>query len=195
METLDNLYRSHAGYVRTICSSILENHPEWIEDAVSNVWYKVSRSFSKFEGNSKFKTWVHRITIRESLNIKRKAETQEKKIREYAKSAYRKESIYYDFDTPETEMMAKQTVKQIYNTFRECTPEMKAVGNMVSYKGMIYKDCAKSIGVPVGTVRSRLHVFRKKINKIDFEQPHYPMYTPYQHRYKMHDNHQMYKND
>ena len=50
---------------------------------------------------------------------------------------------------------------------------LKQVVQLVYYQGMKYREAAETLGIPVGTVKSRLHAAVSRLNLI-WEETHFP---------------------
>jgi RNA polymerase sigma-70 factor, ECF subfamily len=65
-EAFDELARMHSPQVYQVSLNILRNHAD-AEDNLQNVFCKVFTNIHRFEGRSRFSTWLVRITINEAL--------------------------------------------------------------------------------------------------------------------------------
>src|SRR5713226_1444860 len=65
-EAFTELVRRHSGQVYGLSLNMLRNRED-AEDNVQNVFVKAFHHIHRFEGNSKFSTWLVRIAINEAL--------------------------------------------------------------------------------------------------------------------------------
>src|SRR5215467_8288933 len=73
-QALQNLVLRHQGFVYNLALKMTRSHED-AEDLTQEVFIKAITALSKFEGKSKFRTWLYRITVNHFLNAKkRKAE-------------------------------------------------------------------------------------------------------------------------
>ena len=57
---------------------------------------------------------------------------------------------------PETQALAQQRVRLIESALAQLSPDHRAIVLMRDLSGLSYEEIAEGLGVPVGTVRSRL---------------------------------------
>src|SRR4029077_17595061 len=70
-EAFTELVRRHSGQIYGLSLNMLR-HREDAEDNLQNVLVKAFHNIKRFEGNSRFSTWLVRITINEALMKLRK---------------------------------------------------------------------------------------------------------------------------
>lgn len=76
-EALQNLILRHQTFIYNLALKMTRN-VEDAEDLTQEVLIKAITSLSKFEGKSKFRTWLYRITVNHFINIKKR--TSEMKV-------------------------------------------------------------------------------------------------------------------
>ena len=67
--------------------------------------------------------------------------------------------------TPEELLLAAQLDEALDGVVALMPPDMRAVFTSRSVRGMSYAQMAQTMGVPLGTVRSRLHRGRRMLQK------------------------------
>lgn len=130
-------------------------------DIAQEVFLKVYRSLDKFRGQSKFFTWLYRITVNMSIDFKRKKT--------------RKSTVTYDGDIKfmneipgrSTSPSKKLFIKEVYNKLNdaiEVLPEdQKATLVLREIENLSYQEIADILKCSTGTVMSRLFYARKKL--------------------------------
>lgn len=127
------------------------------EDLFQEVFIKVYRGFSKFQGESSVKTWIIRITINT--------------CKDYLKSAYHRKVV------PTLEIREDALISSAEYDAVECADEnqqiMQAILELpekyrepvicVYYQDMTIEDTAYTLGIPTGTVKSRLSRARERL--------------------------------
>lgn len=71
-----SLCRKHYNMVYAVAYGVL-NRREEAQDATQDVLIKVQRDLHKFKGDSKFKTWLYRVTVNASIDSVRKRKKAE----------------------------------------------------------------------------------------------------------------------
>ena len=94
------LFRRYKSVVWRVCYSYMRNRED-AEDLTQEVFFKVYRSLSQFEGRSSFKTWLYRVAINTCQNeIRRRgrrpqeAETEMETVAEIMPSGQSVETMY-----------------------------------------------------------------------------------------------------
>src|ERR1700749_677947 len=69
-KALQNLIIRHQGFIYNLALKMTKS-VEDAEDLTQEVFIKAIKALSKFEGKSKFRTWLYRITVNHFLNAKK----------------------------------------------------------------------------------------------------------------------------
>ena len=70
---------------------------------------------------------------------------------------------------PETDVLDKLAATEVVSAIEKLPPLHREVVLLVDVDGMAYKDAAQALGVPIGTVMSRLHRARQQLQKALFD--------------------------
>src|SRR5262249_20912292 len=112
----------------------------------------VYRTLPNFRGDSKIATWIYAIAVRIALRHKGRRTRTPKPL---------------DFDpvAPRSEnpAVARERSERLANALLRLSVEHRAVISLFAVEGLSHKEVAKVLGVPEGTVWSRLHLARKKL--------------------------------
>lgn len=130
------------------------------EDAVHEVFLKIKHKIEQLEDPSKLEAWLCRMAVNTARDI----------IRHCSRNTLYMEtrSIYSDKQllSPETILLVeedKQVVKQKINYLQ---PEFRQILYLKYYREMSCAEISKALGLPVGTVKSRLFHARQKIREL-----------------------------
>jgi len=123
-------------------------------DFVQEVFFKVYRNLSCFEGRSRFSTWLYKIAYNTAVNgINRR--------KEYRSLAERETDIEpSDNNTPERVLIRKAAQDAVTASLRELPERYRICIDMFFFYGLSYQEIEVITGFPVNTVKS--HVFRAK---------------------------------
>ncbi len=141
--------------VATTVIGMLGRCPE-ARDVGQQVFIRFFRSAGDFRGDASLKTYLTRIAINLSLN--------ELKRRKRERSRY----IALDDDVelpggPQPDPEASEKVAIVQRAIDQLEPGFKAVVNLRMMQGHTVKETAEMLGVPSGTVLSRLSRARVKL--------------------------------
>ena len=101
------------------------------EDILQEVFLKVHRNLGSFAGRSTFSLWIHKISVHESLNWKRRRPALP--------------------DRP-----AESATDESAQLLAPLSPPLRAVMTLRYVSGFSYDEIADVMGIPVGTVKSRI---------------------------------------
>ncbi len=149
VDAFEELVRIHLGAVYGHALRFFGS-PDPAEDVVQEVFIKVFRSIGSFDGASAFSTWLYRITRNTCLDALRSAKHRPQPIDPADVPLVRSGDLA---DEVVLSASVEAAVAQLPQEDRDAL-------NAVTLFGLSYAEAAEIIGVPVGTVKSR--VFRAR---------------------------------
>lgn len=145
----------------------LTMNSENAKDLLQDTYLKAYRFWGRFEKGTNIKAWLYRIMKNSHINRYRKVKN------EPAKVSYEENHLPYDM-TLEASFAGKHTLTNTYNDIfeDEIVRSIESMKNtfrdvifLCDVEGLSYEEIAKTVGCPMGTVRSRLHRGRKLLKK------------------------------
>lgn len=115
------------------------------EDLLQQVFLQVFRTLNQFQGQSKFETWLYRVTVNESLQHLRKQRSRPSVSLE-SDIMDRKTDQVRDFDQKELMEYALARLE----------PELRSLFLLREVEKQSYAEMAVVLQIPEGTVASRL---------------------------------------
>ena len=140
-------------------------------DVAQEVFVKAWRALPKFEGNSRFSTWLTRIAINQCRNELRKRgtvkHTQPVSLNEPAAGSDRTRDQLVPAGSPEPRALleGQETQRALRDAMCALTPEAREVLVLKEVEALSYEGIAEILALPVGTVRSRLHRARAELRE------------------------------
>jgi len=157
LQAFEEIVNRHRMSVYRLARSITGNHDD-ADDAAQETFIRVYRSLSSFDTGRSFKAWLRRITYNTSLNVLR------------ASSNRKKRTVIAETDhvpdlspNPEQIVQSRDSGCQIQAAVESLTAELRATFVLRAAEGMSYRDIARTTGVKIGTVMSRLSRARERI--------------------------------
>ncbi len=148
-EAFTEIMRTHQDRVFGVCLRILADR-ETALDATQDTFLTALRKAHQFQGNSAVGTWLYRIAVNTCYDILRRTKRRPT------------ESLpdYLDFVDPAAEDAVASAAHrhEILTALNNLPPEFRAAVVLSDIEGMALPDVALALGIPVGTVKSR--VFR-----------------------------------
>lgn len=154
----DQVYDVHFDFVwRSL--HLLGISPESIEDAVQDTFSVVARQLSRFEGRSALRTWIFAILQRVALNYRRTRKRKLHQLTPFADAAGNE-------PTPQAHAEAAEAAQLIERFCRALAPDRRALFVLAVLEETPAAEVATTLGLPIGTVYSRVHALREGLRRV-----------------------------
>jgi RNA polymerase sigma-70 factor (ECF subfamily) len=138
------------------------------EDLLQETFLRAYRGFHQFEPGTNLKAWLYRILMNTFINTYRRKQRQPQTISEdeiedwYLYSKMAEGGAEPSAETEVLESLPDEDVQQALMALPE---QFRTAVLLADVEGFSYKEIADIMGVPIGTVMSRLHRGRKALEK------------------------------
>jgi RNA polymerase sigma-70 factor, ECF subfamily len=126
------------------------------EDLLSDVFLDVWRQAGRFQARSAVSTWLLAIARFKALSARRTRKDAE--LDETIEA-----TVADPADDPEVMLAKKHREEVVREAINELSPEHKEIIDLVYYHEKSVDECAQILGVPSGTVKTRMFYARKKL--------------------------------
>ncbi len=136
------------------------------EDLLQDVYLRAFRFFHRFERGTNFKAWIFKILTNTYINQYRKKINKPYHVDlEKIKYNYDDKEATVQTSAQESERLDYETLfdDEIKNALQQIPDEFRVVVLLADVESFSYKEVAKIIGCPIGTVMSRLSRGRKQL--------------------------------
>ncbi len=136
------------------------------EDLLQDVYLRAFRFFHRFERGTNFKAWIFKILTNTYINQYRKKINKPYHVDlEKIKYNYDDKEATVQTSSQESERLDYETLfdDEIKNALQQIPDEFRVVVLLADVESFSYKEVAKIIGCPIGTVMSRLSRGRKQL--------------------------------
>jgi RNA polymerase sigma-70 factor, ECF subfamily len=157
--TWEEIVSTHSGRVYRLAYRLTGNQHD-AEDLTQEVFVRVFRSLSTYTPGT-FEGWLHRITTNLFLDmVRRKQRIRFDQLGEDAaeRLASREPSPQQVFQDTHFDADVQQALDTL-------APEFRAAVVLCDIEGLSYEEIAATLGVKLGTVRSRIHRGRSQLRK------------------------------
>jgi RNA polymerase sigma-70 factor (ECF subfamily) len=160
---LETLLHRHADRIHSICRRVLA-HPEDALDASQEAMIAVARGIARFDGRSQFTTWLYRVATNAALDEARRRNRRPRPIGDLPDRGGAD-----PMDAVADQMLIDSALGRI-------PPEFRAAVALRDLGGLDYAEIADVLGIPPGTVRSRIARGRAALADVlrDSSRPHPP---------------------
>ncbi len=156
MPSWDELVRQHADRVYRLAYR-LSGNPQDAEDLTQDTFIRVFRSVQNYQPGT-FEGWLHRITTNLFLDMVRR------------RARIRMEALPEDYDrvpadepNPEQIYHDARLAPDLQQALDSLPPEFRAAVVLCDIEGLSYEEIGATLGVKLGTVRSRIHRGRQAL--------------------------------
>ena len=148
------LVRRHKRAVHGMGMSFFRNRED-TSDFTQEVFLKVYRNLSRFEGRSRFSTWLYKIAYNTAINsVNRNKEYQSLAVEDEAGP------LLCDNETPERILLRQAARQALLNALKELPERYRVCVDLFFFYDRSYQEIEAITGFPVNTIKS--HVFRAK---------------------------------
>lgn len=134
------------------------------DDIAQDVFLKAYRALAEFEGRSQFFTWVYRMTVNRSLNVRRdRARRDEDVVLDDPRLEL---AIAVDArSNPGREAELRQSYARLLRALDGLPIDMRTTVILVSMQGMSHGEAAVIQKVSEGTIAWRMHEARRRLHE------------------------------
>jgi len=142
-----NFWTNTAGKVRAYMFCASENWAD-ADDMTQDVYLRALRGWNQFNGTASRQAWLFGIAKRTRSDFFRQK---------------KRESLTSGSDSPEkfdkvvSDSTDVDNIEKVWDAVRELNDEQSQVVHLRFAAGLSYAQIAQALGIPIGTVRSRLH--------------------------------------
>ncbi len=167
------LIEEHRDRVFNITYRMLGNRAE-AEDVAQEVFITVFKQIENFRGDSKFSTWLYRVTVNHCKNrIKYLARRHSRDQDELDETSQQQNNAVNGAPVraknPDKALESMQMEKLLQEAIATLDDEQRAVVILRDVEDLSIEEICEITGLPDGTVKSRLHrarlVLRKKMQR------------------------------
>ncbi len=165
---------AHQGRLFSVAFGILRDRDEAM-DVVQDAFIKAHKKLAEFEGNAAFSTWLYRIAVNLCIDRKR-ADTRRRKtdLDDAAARNLDDDPLYSSAEfaprlsgsNPLRNSTDKELGKQIDTAMAKLSDDHKSIVLLREVEGMSYEEISETLGIPKGTVMSRLFHARKNLQRV-----------------------------
>jgi len=144
--------------------------PSVAEEAFQEAFLQVHLVADRFEQTRKFRPWLYTIAVNKARDILR-ARGRRPSMQVTAVDDESSESdlwahLLREEDTPETLYEQKELRETVQKVIGQMSENLREILLLAYFKQLQYKEIAEVVGVPLGTVKSRLHAAVKLFSKL-----------------------------
>jgi RNA polymerase sigma-70 factor (ECF subfamily) len=162
------LVTDHQRMVYQLAFHLLGDQQEAL-DLSQEVFLRVFRTLHQFRGQATLRTWIYRIVVNQASNRqrwwRRRHRSQQVALDEHA-AMHGELPEARNFAQPDRVFQQRETAGRVWHALDALPFDQRAVIVLREIDGLSYEEIATSLGVAVGTVKSRLARARDSLRGI-----------------------------
>lgn len=140
-----------------VACGVLRNAAD-AEDVAQEALLRAYKSFDSLRNRNRFRGWLVRISFRLALDRLRSVKRSEQRDMLWSQPAHQLPPV-----TAEDLAASNQFQAHLQRALEELPEKLRLVLLLSAMEGQTIEEIATMVGVPVGTVKSRIFVARKKL--------------------------------
>lgn len=167
------LVERHQGRLFRLAARVLRDD-DLARDAVQDAFLKAYTSLRRFEGRSSFYTWIYRLTLNVCLDMRRRNRSDRNV--EWPESGGENGGAGLEPTPaagteplpsgPDAEAERGEIRQRVSQAIDDLPQEARETLLLREVDGLSYAEISETLGIPKGTVMSRLHYARKRVQKL-----------------------------
>jgi RNA polymerase sigma-70 factor (ECF subfamily) len=161
----EDLVRRHERRVFRLLLRMLGSREE-AEDVTQEAFLSLHRHGHRFRREARFSTFVYRVAANAALNRRRTLGRSRNRINEFRVRQQAGMNLPPTPRNPEDAAAGSEVQLRVQEALLELPPDLRVAVVLYDIEGQSYQDVARVLGIPEGTVKSRIHRARSALREI-----------------------------
>ncbi|CAN5779231.1 sigma-70 family RNA polymerase sigma factor [soil metagenome] len=171
-EAFGEIVRRWDRKIFALCFGILMREDE-ARDAAQETFVAAYRNLSKFRGEAKVSSWLHRIAVNQCLTTKRRNKTRSEDFLDEEANEEERVFVAPERHSPANTAEQGERLLIVRNAVSSLPMDLRQVVLMKEFEEMTFQEIAETLELPLSTVKSRLYTalkqLRSKIERFPIE--------------------------
>ncbi|MEM9364405.1 MAG: sigma-70 family RNA polymerase sigma factor [Planctomycetota bacterium] len=144
---------------------------EMAEDAFQGTFLQVHLKCTQFDSQRRFRPWLYAIATNQAIDVQRRNKRHRMvsldrtaSNQDDERGGSWSEKLVGSCDDPLAAASREENGRWVHEAVSSLGQPMQQVIELVYYRGLKYREAADILGIPVGTVKSRLHAAVNRLN-------------------------------
>jgi RNA polymerase sigma-70 factor (ECF subfamily) len=145
-----------------LCFGMLGREDE-AKDAAQETFIAAYKNLSRFRGEAKVSSWLHRIAVNQCLTTKRRSKTRAEEFFDHEDGSDERAFVAAPQHSPGRKAEAQERTNVVRQAVRALPTELREVVVMKEFEEMTFQEISETLDVPLSTVKSRLYTALKQL--------------------------------
>jgi RNA polymerase sigma-70 factor (ECF subfamily) len=159
-----DLVRRHEQRVYRLLFRMMGSREE-AEDVAQEAFLSLHRHGHRFRREARFSTFVYRVAANAALNRRRTLGRNRNRINELKVSQQAGFDLPAAPRDPEDAAAGSEARDRVQEALLDLPPDLRVAVLLYDIEGQSYQDVARALGIPEGTVKSRIHRARNALRE------------------------------
>lgn len=157
-EWQDMVYNTALGIVQNVDDA---------DDITQEVFIQVYQSISSFKGDSKFSTWLYRITVSKALDHEKKKKRKKRfgLVQSLFGGEEEERLLPVDFDHPGIELEKKEKARELFNALKQLPDNQRIAFTLHKLEGQSHQEIADIMNTSLYAVESLISRAKANLKK------------------------------
>lgn len=155
-----------------LCYGMLDREED-ARDAAQETFISAFKNLSRFRGEAKVSSWLHRIAVNQCLTKRRRSKTRSETFLDEEKNEEEKYFVAPPNQSPSKQFEQGEKQYKVRQALNSLPTELRQVIVMKEFEEMTFQEIAETLELPLSTVKSRVYTglkqMRMKLEKIPLE--------------------------
>ena len=161
----ERLYRLHSRRVYSLCLHMVKN-PTEAEDLTQSAFLQAFRKIHTFRADSRFSTWLHRLTVNIVLMYFRKRKRAELSLEETLQPNDQLSKHTIEFGGPDLNLNGVLDRVTLEEAIHRLPGGYKRMLILHDIEGYQHDEIAEILGCSIGNSKSQLHKARQRLQEL-----------------------------
>ena len=148
--------------------------PDRAEDVFQATFFQVHLKADQFDPGRRFRPWLYAVATNQAIDFQRRnrrhraasldaLEDRQSRSRDVAPL---RDMIADEQPDPWQRVLQQDQAERLHVILQQLTPAMRAVVELVYFQGFSYQETADALGIPLGTVKSRMNAAVHRLGRL-----------------------------
>jgi len=163
-QAFEELVRRHERRVFRLLLRMLGNREE-AEDVTQEAFLSLHRHGHRFRREARFSTFVYRVAANAALNRRRTPGRNRNRINEFKNQQSAGLDLPPAPRNPEDAAVGSEVQDRVQEALLALPQDLRVAVVLYDIEGQSYQEVARVLGIPEGTVKSRIHRARRALRE------------------------------
>jgi RNA polymerase sigma-70 factor (ECF subfamily) len=145
-----------------LCFGMLGREDE-ARDACQESFIAAYKNLSRFRGEAKVSSWLHRIAVNQCLTTKRRAKTRSEEFFDSENGSEERAFVAAPHHSPGKIAEASERTAVVRQAVKALPADLREVVVMKEFEEMTFQEISDTLDIPLSTVKSRLYTALKQL--------------------------------